>query len=239
MFNTNAKRAGNGMTLVELLAVVAILAILAGMIVPYANRYTTYSKLKASKASIVQLRSAIIGTPEKPGYADDIGNVPNNLNDLFVLPAGVSNFDRDTTRGWRGPYMLGGTSMTASLYSIRDSSFKGGSPNDFIINTDQVVLDAWGNPFVIQRVALIGNVIYFNKRDGSRISLGTTSGMTDGDYSRLISAGPDGKLQTQASDYGGAVRGDDIVLFLNHADPNPPVVSGSNPGSDPDLPPGS
>ena len=62
---------------------------------------------------------------------------------------------------------------------------------------DPAMLDAWGSPIIIQ----------------------WPTGDTTGTYVRLVSAGPNGKIDTALTDLPASSRGDDVVLFLRQALP--------------------
>jgi len=203
-------RSRYGLTLLELAVVAALLVILAGAVVPLVSRYAVVGRATAARASLVQIRNAIVGTAEEPGFLADTGQLPNTLNDLFNNPFSPANpfsaanpygnFERDTGRGWRGPYLLNAT----GTYAINNAT-------NFTVayghNGDITLLDPWGNPFVLQRP-----------------TVGTPE--VNNTYARLISAGPNGVIDTP-QDYAGTpyppagARGDDIVLFLNHSDSYP------------------
>lgn len=77
---------------------------------------------------------------------------------------------------------------------------------------DLTVGDPWGNPIVIQVPA-------------AAAFLGAATPDKRLRYARLVSAGPDGVLTTPTDRLGGlaadgtkAVRGDDLVQFLNRSD---------------------
>ena len=209
-----AIRKRGGLTLLELVIVVAILAIVAGFIIPSGVYLENRAKYTAAKASLAAIRDAIVGTASQPGYYSDTGQYPNTLQDLFVQPAGVAAFNRDTNRGWRGPYLLNAN----ATYPAYTNGFLGptsptpygttGNPANYGTTGDSAVVDPWGNVIILQW---------------------PTSGTPAQNqaFIRLISAGPDGTVETPQVDPGDpsepyyplpADRGDDIVLFINHAD---------------------
>jgi prepilin-type N-terminal cleavage/methylation domain-containing protein len=209
-----AIRKRDGLTLLELVIVVAILAIVAGFIIPTGAFLEKRAKYTSAKASLAAIRDAIVGTPSQPGYYSDTGQYPNTLEDLFVQPAGIPAFNRDTGRGWRGPYLLNANAQYKVGNSSDPSFISGPYPDPYgywnsVTNTgDSAILDAWGNSIIIQW---------------------PTSGTPTQNqaFIRLISAGPNGVIDTPIVDSADssetyyplpADRGDDIVLFINHAD---------------------
>ncbi len=81
---------GAGFSLIELLVVLVILGLIAGLVVPNIIGRTEAAKFKAAKAAIVSLSSAV------DGYYLDVGSPPDNLDDLISQPGNAPN--------WRGPY---------------------------------------------------------------------------------------------------------------------------------------
>jgi len=194
-----ARQDASGFTIIELVVVVAILAALAGMVVPLLGATTDDSMLKATKVNLSHVRDVIMGNPERPGYFSDIGKLPEIMADLFIIPDGESPYNRNTRRGWRGPYVTNasGTYAIDVTRGFTSVYCYAGLPT----RDDPAILDAWRNPLVIQRPAS-GTV--------EQKSL----------FTRIVSAGPDGIINTpinllypELSD-----RGDDIVIFLRRAD---------------------
>lgn len=83
-------RSASGFSLIELLVVLVILGLIAGLVVPNIIGRTEVAKSRAAKAAVQQLSSAV------DGYYLDVGNPPDSLEDLVKEPGGVDN--------WRGPY---------------------------------------------------------------------------------------------------------------------------------------
>lgn len=190
-----------GFTLVELLVVVAVLATLALGAVRYiGGDVIADARADVSRTSLVTLRAAILGEPERPGFRDDLGELPLKLSDLFVqplvLPSGalVQAFDPLSGRGWNGPYL----SQPPGRYHVDDSS---GFSAWFGAEGEPAALDAWGRAIVLQAP-----------------TSATTPAERD-EFTRLVSAGPDGIVTTDPSQLAPDAQataevGDDLVLYL-------------------------
>jgi len=203
-------RRERGLTLLELVVVVAILAILAGFIIPLAAGQIEKGKTTATQANLVLIRDAIMGTADKPGFYTDTGLFPSTLRDLFINPFAstdpLATFNRDTGRGWHGPYVVPSGSTYPSNFT---STYTAGDP---------AILDAWGHPIVIQIANQTTSVGTYPSANAANLA-----------FIRLVSAGPNGVVDTpqNALDTNGnpypvsSSRGDDLVLFINHSDSNP------------------
>ncbi len=85
----------SGFTLIEIMLVVIIIGVLAGMVVPqFVNRAGDAKKARA-KSDIAQIGLAL------DLYELDIGSYPENIDGLITKPSGV-----DET--WKGPYVKRG-----------------------------------------------------------------------------------------------------------------------------------
>lgn len=83
-------RNGAGFSLIELLVVLVILGLIAGLVVPNIIGRAETAKGKAARAAVVSLSSAV------DGYYLDVGNPPDSLQDLVTRPGNADS--------WRGPY---------------------------------------------------------------------------------------------------------------------------------------
>lgn len=132
-----------GLTLLELIVVLSILAVLASVAVQSLDPIANQSRYESSQQLLDGIRSAIVKVPNAnvatrssliSGYVADTGVLPGSLGDLQVKPValvayGTQSFDSDrdltnditVSRGWNGPYLQLGAGRTT-------------------------ILDGWGNP---------------------------------------------------------------------------------------------
>lgn len=94
MFNTEQKTKAQGFTLVELLVVLAILALLASLVGPSVLNQLGGAKSKAAAVQIRDFEQAL------EVYMLDVGSYPGNDQGLQALVQQPSGVD-----GWNGPYL--------------------------------------------------------------------------------------------------------------------------------------
>jgi len=139
--NKRPWRAGKkGFTLLEIVVVLAVLAILAAFIVPQAYQIFARSQEKETILKLEKLKKAILGDPTiimneartSFGYVGDMGILPSKLEDLGKKGT-QPDYTYDSTlrvgAGWNGPYTEIGTSE----------------------NPSGLTLDQWGNALVYDR----------------------------------------------------------------------------------------
>ena len=80
-----------GFTLVELLLVLVILALIAGLVLPGIIGKAESAKAKAAASQISRISMSV------EAYYLDTGNTPTSLEELVNQPSG--------TTGWNGPYI--------------------------------------------------------------------------------------------------------------------------------------
>lgn len=108
-----------GFTLVEVVVILAVLAVLAGVAVPVALRIFETAAEDATREEMLSLKKAMIGDSKRLqnsvrndfGFLGNMGRLPNNLDELFVqgtLPGYAFDSSRQAGAGWRGPYITGG-----------------------------------------------------------------------------------------------------------------------------------
>jgi general secretion pathway protein G len=84
-------RAHRGFTLVELLLVLVILALIAGLVLPGIIGKAESAKAKAASSQISRISMSV------ESFYLDTGVAPSSLNELVSEPSGVN--------GWNGPYI--------------------------------------------------------------------------------------------------------------------------------------
>jgi prepilin-type N-terminal cleavage/methylation domain-containing protein len=101
-----ARRAG--FTLLEAVIVIAILAILAGLAVSQLAPVQDDAFIGGARAELATLRDGCVR------WSSDLGALPASLGDLASatppasVPAGLTSWNPDLKRGWRGPYLTSG-----------------------------------------------------------------------------------------------------------------------------------
>ncbi len=85
------KARGRGFTLVELLLVLVILALIAGLVLPGIIGKAESAKIKAASSQISRIEMSV------ESFYLDTGSAPSSLEDLVNEPSGVT--------GWNGPYI--------------------------------------------------------------------------------------------------------------------------------------
>lgn len=239
----------SGLTLMELVVVVAILAALAGLV----SFNLTPSQLTfggaggnktagriATEATMSRLKAAILGSADSPGYWQDMNRdmwyYPLYLEWLSRPPTergvdtasaeesayhnGLMSYNASRRVGWRGPYVRFQGDIIP-LDPIRGFTARLGG------GLFRSPTDAWGNPVVMQLPTKLSgtNIVdYGDARGDAAMAVFLVSN------SRLVSAGPDGILQTQLDiespqpslqtfeDFQthASLAGDDIVIWLQH-----------------------
>jgi len=179
---TGARR---GFSLLELVIVLLVLVALAAIVVPLVSGTRSEAERTTTEQTLANVRDAVIqywvDAPKRLPRPDDDDTTGRQLtsqllflfvnpNTWDVLPAGYEatfDFDPNYKVGWRGPYL----SQATGNFEVDGAS---GFTTAYGATGDKALLDAWGNPIVLQ-------------------DLGTASGVQT---ARLVSAGPDKQLGT-------------------------------------------
>ncbi len=125
-----------GYTLIELIIVLIVIAVLAGVAIPTVGNILNGAKIKSAEKEMRQIVKAIVGDSEFGvlGYLDEVGSMPLNLNNLIVMNS-LSPYNPFTRTGWNGPYL-----DTSRKDINHDGSV---SANEY-----DILYDPWGNPYV-------------------------------------------------------------------------------------------
>ena len=131
----------NAYTLIELVIVVIIIALLAGIAIPAIGNLIRNSKIKATEKEINQLVKAIVGDSDLGvlGYLDEVGSMPTSFSNLYSS-SGLSPYNPFTRTGWNGPY------IDLSKKDIDGDGVIGANEYD-------ILYDAWGSAYVYNSVA--------------------------------------------------------------------------------------
>lgn len=137
----------SGFTLVEVIVVLAVLAILTAIAVPVTLRIFETAAEDATREEMLNLKKAMIGDPRKLqstfrsdfGFLGDIGRLPSTLDDLYTqgsLPGFSFDSAKQAGAGWKGPYITGGFSGEEA-----EDFKKDGLGNDYTFTVGASTLD--------------------------------------------------------------------------------------------------
>jgi general secretion pathway protein G len=135
LFEKITDRSIRGFTLIELVIIIVILGVIAGVAIPKYGAFTEQSRITATKEEMRLLKEAIIGDGRlvagdqyvNRGFIGDVGFVPSRMEDLAAKPDSIPAYDKFSRIGWNGPYI--------------DSAEQNYSR------------DAWGNAYVYDPIA--------------------------------------------------------------------------------------
>ncbi|MFN0243889.1 MAG: prepilin-type N-terminal cleavage/methylation domain-containing protein [Planctomycetota bacterium] len=208
-----------GFTLVELVVVLTILVVVAGLVTVSVGGVMASSREDVTKIAFANIRAAIFGERGQ-GYYSDVRAMPTRIADLFrprldPLPV-VPLFDSVTRVGWRGPYLSPqhGFYVIDVTDDLDDPDDPYGFTGDYGANGEPVPLDAWQRPIVLQ----IPEVDGVNGHSLEELR-----------HARLVSAGENSGIDTPRTAAKPidalfppiAARGDDLILYLRVADIHP------------------
>lgn len=219
------------MTRAERAAVLVIVLAAIGVVMSFVRGDDFAAECAATDASLEAIRAAILGGQAGLGYRADVGEIPRSIHDLFEptsLPSPLWTFDPATGRGWRGPYLTDGVGLDVrkAHCSFSDESCNSRRFINHLANGETGVLDGFKrhapectnsdaeryctNPIMLQIPCSDAN------RNGV---CGDVGDIWLPGNARLVSAGPNGELETALADYNARSRGDDRVLYLLMNDP--------------------
>lgn len=142
-----------GFTLLELVVILAVLAILAAAVTPTVVSQIMDTRVEATRAETKALYAAIVGAEGSSGtefgFVGDIGRAPTALTELVTrgsLPVYGTGTFRNVGMGWRGPYINTGTSVGDYLtdsfgrnYTLSGAQVRSDGPDGVAGNADDIV----------------------------------------------------------------------------------------------------
>jgi type II secretory pathway pseudopilin PulG len=174
----------HALTLAELVVVMAILAVLGGLVLPAVGHYVSDSRDTVTRQSLSRLRDVVAlywadmaALPLPSVSVSPARSSHAQVRYLFVNPTlenATLDYDPVYRRGWRGPYLVhqpGAAYAVDTTNSFTTAYGEAGDPT---------VLDGWGRPLVIQYRGV------------------TADGLHD---VRILSAGPNGKIDVPESSW--------------------------------------
>lgn len=132
-----------GFTLMEVIVVMAIISIMAGIMVPMMYRVWESNDEETTRTRMRELKIALVGDSRIVqngvrthfGYAGDIGQLPESLADLIADP-GVAN--------WQGPYVPAGFDPTTYSRDAWDRAIEYATVTDASGRRGAAVLTSYG-----------------------------------------------------------------------------------------------
>lgn len=219
--NMNFRLHQRGMTLLELLVVVAIIASLAGVVVYRLEDLHVETKTSIAMVEMTKIKKALLQFERDTGRRPVTVRSPVDFAEFFQQPADLSAWNIALVRGWRGPYL--DKPAAVGYVDLGDGLYTDGSGNPL---AGAYILDvpAVADPFELSPLwahdSTSNGHWYFNWI--SRGIPGPTDGGTtenpargrpyalfdlnDAALARVVSFGPNGTYEN-----GG---GDDLVLCL-------------------------
>jgi prepilin-type N-terminal cleavage/methylation domain-containing protein len=143
-----------GVTLIEVLMAVALVAILSVVGVTAFTDFSKDARIVVTKERMGVIKAAIVGDARlvvngqyvKPGYLAQVGAVPSDLEDLVTQPGGVSSYDVYSKSGWNGPYLSAETDWDKDawgedfVYSSGGRSLTSKGPDETQGTSDDIVV---------------------------------------------------------------------------------------------------
>jgi len=132
-----------GLTLMELLVVLAILVALGTILIPLMGNVNQSTELDSTFATMSRLRDAIMGTQDHPGYFQDMKNLP-------IVP--TYNNWTSSPGSWAGAGMTGDPDLNTGLpFRTNDLSYNPGvQPFYGTVVFNPATRKGWRGPYITQ-----------------------------------------------------------------------------------------
>ncbi|HVY60785.1 MAG TPA: prepilin-type N-terminal cleavage/methylation domain-containing protein [Planctomycetota bacterium] len=206
-----------GFTLVEIVVVIGILVVLAGVVVASLGGVQDHVQLDLARAEMAAIRGAILRfeadngsmTAARPARAS-----PADFLFLFAQPAdaGYAGWSADRGRGWRGPYLTSGGEGAVTVGDGIDGSGSGSeAASTGVVEVAAGIADPFVRPpdgsVYVWSTGVAGQPAGERGRPYLLLDAG------DRAKARLVSFGPDGVYDGDAG-AAEAGAGDDLVLHI-------------------------
>jgi len=152
-------RTPKGFTLIEIILVLVLLAVIAGIAIPRYVDLTGAGKRTVTQERMNNIRRAIMGDPtmvvggafSQAGFRGDLNQLPSPVTQLTTRGA-LPAWDKFARRGWNGPYIDAGQlndawgqtitvgSFDANGVNGRTFTLRSAGPDGIAGNADDIVL---------------------------------------------------------------------------------------------------
>ncbi len=127
-------RAQRGFTMIEMIGVLAVIAILASIVAPKIFDAIRDSKVNTFASNIQAVQTAVAS------FYKDVGVLPTVVGDLTSSSASGSSLTATQKKAWKGPYLDKNIQDMFSTISVGTVAFTSGAPS----NTNNFDLDGDG-----------------------------------------------------------------------------------------------
>jgi type II secretion system protein G len=181
----------SGFTLVELVVVVAIIALLAGILIPVvtsqiddAKRTRALADMDTIAKAFSTFRTHTSRWPSATNQVPSVQNMTTGNDDLLQFRCLYSN--NQNLQGWKGPYLNAGV-MVGNNMQVATAATNN-APGEGMV-------DPWGQPYRVYRFAQASG-------NGGTIA--------------ILCRGPDGQFTSSANDVNAGVpAGDDMLKVIS------------------------
>ena len=176
----------SGFTLVEIVVVVAIIALLAGITIPLVADRDDDAKVATATSDVDVIAKALVAYKLDTGFwpYGSSNRAPSAMPTASLSFASYYRlFEEANVKGWKGPYL----NEPAVINGRMRAAYRSGTQREGY-------LDPWGNYYHIYQYAMSG---------------------TDRGFLAVVCRGPDGALSTtQTEAFNGQTSGDDIMKIV-------------------------